>query len=190
MNEEELTNLWKADQTAPTIDFAALQKSLNIWHDKLRRKVKIEIVIQSAATAISLIPALFLPKMIFASLFVVILGVWYVRELRGLYKENTSNYLDIKHSLEVKIVAFKQFIRRTRFVMYVFSPLIIPALFYGLNIFNSPMITTTELARSLLIFFIIYEILTFIATEIYFKILYTPALNELKNLLRQLESDE
>jgi len=191
MNEEELTNLWKADQTAPTIDFAALQKSLNIWHDKLRRKVKIEIVIQSAATAISLIPALFLPKMMFASLFAVILGVWYVRELRGLYKEeNTPNYLDIKHSLNVKILAFKQFIRRTRFVMYVFSPLIIPALFYGLNIFNNPLITTTELVRSLLIFFIIYETLTFIATEIYFKVLYTPALNELKNLLRQLESDE
>lgn len=191
MNEDELKNLWKTDQTAPKIDFTALQKSLDIWHDKLRRKVKIEIVIQGAGTAVSLIPAFFLPKMIFACLFVLILGIWYVRELRGLYKEETAeNQLDIKHSLNVKIRTLKQFIRRTRFVMYVFTPLIIPALFYGLSIFNNPSITTKELMRSLFIFFIIYEILTFIATEIYFKILYTSALNELKNLLRQLESDE
>lgn len=191
MNEEELKNLWKADPTEPTIDFAAFQKSLDVWHDKLRRKVKIEIVIQGAVTAISLIPAFFLPKMIFASLFVLILGIWYVRELRGLYKEETpENQLDIKHSLNAKILTFKKFIRRTRFVMYVFTPLIIPALFYGLNIFNNLLITNIELIRSLFIFFIIYEILTFIATEIYFKILYKPALNELKNLLRQLESDE
>ena len=191
MNEEELKNLWKADRTEPTIDFAALEKSLNVWRDKLRRKVKIEIVIQSAAAAISLIPVFFFPKMILASLFVLILGIWYIRELRGLYKvETAENYLNIKHSLNAKILTFKQFIRRTRFVMYAFTPLIIPALFYGLGIYNNPSITTKELTRSLVIFLIIYEILTFTATEIYFKVLYTSALNELKNLLRQLEPDE
>lgn len=191
MNEEELKNLWKTDRTAPRVNFAVLQKSLNVWHDKLRRKVKTEIVMQGAATAVSLIPAFFFPKMIFASLFVLILGVWYIRELRGLYKEETAeNYLDIKHSLNKKILTLKQFIRRTRFAMYVFTPLIIPALFYGLNVFNNPSIAVTELIRSLSIFFIIYEIITFIATEIYFKILYTPALKELENLARQLDSDE
>jgi hypothetical protein len=29
MNEEELKNLWQADRTAPTIDFAALQETLD-----------------------------------------------------------------------------------------------------------------------------------------------------------------
>lgn len=36
----------------------------------------------------------------------------------------------------------------------------------------------------------LYEILTFAATEIYFKILYAPAFIELEDLRRQLDSSE
>lgn len=189
MNEEELKNLWQADDAAPTIDFNAFQKSLTAWQNKLRRKVRIDIWAQSIAAGLTLIPLFFYPKMIFASLMVIILGVWYVRELRGLYKLETNEFDDItvKNSLNAKILTMKIYFRHTRIAMYVFTPLIIPALFYGLNILNNPSITAYELIRSLSVFFIIYELLTFTATEIYFKVLYTPALNELKNLLRQLD---
>lgn len=191
MNEEELKNLWQTDADAPTIDFARLQKSLNVWHAKLRRKVKIEIVIQGAATAISLIPVFFFPKMIFASSLVLIIGIWYIRELRGLYKEETDeNRLDIKRSLDAKILTMKRFFRRTRIAMYVFSPLILLAAYYGLNSYTNHSATVKNLLFTIIRTFFAYEILTFIATEIYFKILYAPALVELKKLRRQLDFDE
>ncbi len=192
MNEEELKKIWQADQTVPEIDFAKLQKSLNIWHDKLRRKVRIDVWAQGITAALTLIPVFFYPKMIFLALLGIVLGVWYIRELRGLYKPENSeaNYVGVKQSLNMKILTMKNYFRRTRIVMYVFSPLAIPAFFYGLGSLDTPSITFAEWIFSLTKLVVIYEILIVIATEIYFKILYTPALNELKNLLRQLESNE
>jgi len=192
MNEKELRKIWQADQTAPTIDFAALHKSLNVWRDKLRRKVRVDIWAQGIAAAITVISVFFYPKMIFLALLCIILGIWYIRQLRGLYKLETSeaNEGGLKQSLNMKILTIKNYFRQTRIAMYVFSPLAIPAFFYGLGSLGKPSVSFAEGVYSLIKLLVISEILIIIATEIYFKILYTPALNELKNLLRQLESDE
>jgi hypothetical protein len=195
MNEEELKKLWKADQTAPTIDFAAFQKSLIVWQNKLRRKAGIDIWAQSIAAGLFLIPVFFYPRLIFAFVLVVILTVWYVRELRRLSNLETSeaDYAVVKHSLNAKIQTMKSYFRRTRFVMYVLTPLIFHGAAYGMGIYDKPPTEpadwTSLMIKSIIFSTTLYEILTFIATEIYFKILYTPALNELKNLLRQLDSD-
>lgn len=190
MNEEELKSLWQADQAAPTIDFAKLQKSLSVWHDKLRRKVKIEIWLQGATVVLTFIPVFFYPKLIFFALFIAVLGVWYIPELRKLYQRENDKKGDVKNSLSMKILTMQRYFRRTRIVMYVFTPLAIPAVFYGLGFFDKPSATFSDLMFSLIKPLIIYEVLTIIATEIYFAILYTPALNELKNLLRQLDFNE
>jgi len=192
MNEEELKKLWKADQTAPTIDFAIFQKSLIAWQNKLRRKAGIDIWVQSIITVLVLVSVYFYPKMIFLGLYTVVLCIWYVRELRRLYKPEISEVNDfaVRHSLNAKIQTMKNYFRRTRVVTYLSVLLVLPAAYYGLNIFDNPSITTSDIIRSLIFTLILCEILIVIVTEIYFAILYTPALNELKKLLRQLDANE
>jgi len=196
MNEEELKELWQADQTAPTIDFAAFQKSLIAWQNKLRRRAGIDIWTQSILTGLFIIPVFFHPRLIFAFVLGVILTVWYVRELRQLsnLENSEADYAVVKHSLDAKIQTMKSYFRRTRFVMYVLTPLIFHVAVYGMGIYDKPPTEpadwTSLVIKSIIFSTTLYEILTFIATEIYFKILYTPALNELKNLVRQLDSDQ
>jgi RNA polymerase sigma factor (sigma-70 family) len=196
MNEEELKELWQADRTAPTIDFAAFQKLLMVWQNKLRRKARIDIWAQSIATGLYLIPVFFYPRLIFAYVLVVILAVWYVRELRRLsnLENSEADYAVVRYSLNAKIQTMKSYFRRTRFVMYVLTPLIFHVAGYGMGGYDKPPTEpadwTSLLIKSIIFSTTLYEILTFIATEIYFKILYTPALNELKNLVRQLDAHE
>lgn len=195
MNEEELKQLWKTDQIAPTIDFAAFQRSLIAWQNKLRRRAGIDIWAQSMLAGLCLIPVFFFPRLIFAFILIVIITVWYVRELRRLSQlENSeADYAVVKHSLDAKIQTMKRYFRRTRFVMYVLTPLIVHAAASGMGVYDKPPTEpadwTSLVIRSIIFTTTLYEILTVIGTEIYFKILYTPSLNELKNLLRQLDSD-
>jgi len=192
MNEEELKKIWEADQSAPTIDFAMLQKLSTAWHDKLRRKVRVDIWVQSITAGLTLIPVFFYPRMIFAVVLVVVLGIWYVRELRVLYKrEGTdTDQIAVKDSLKAKILTMKNYFRRTRFVVYVLCPVIVPAAFYGMGFFDKPGVALTDWAFWMIKILAIYETGVIVGTEIYFKIIYTPALNDLKTLLRQLDSDE
>lgn len=191
MNEEELRSIWTADQTVPTIDFEVLQKALNSWQDKLRRKIRIDIWTQSITAVATLIPIFFFPKLIFASVMVFILGIWYVRELRRLSipEETKAGYTAVKDSLNAKIATMKSYFRRTRFVIYVLCLPIVPAAFYGVGMFD-PSAPVASWAFWLFIILIIYEIGVIIGTELYFKIIYTPALNELKSLRGQLELNE
>jgi hypothetical protein len=195
MNEEELKQLWKTDQTAPTIDFTAFQKSLIALQSKLRRKAGIDIWAQSIFAGLSIIPVFFYPRLIFAFVLIVIITVWYVWELRRLsnLENSEADYAVVKYSLSSKIQTMKSYFRRTRFVMYVLTPLIFHAAVYGMGIYDKPPTApadwTSLVIKSIIFSTTLYEILTIIGTEIYFKILYTPALNELKDLLRQLDSD-
>ena len=192
MNEDELKSLWQTDQTAPKINFGQFQILLKAWNGKLRRKVVVDIWMQIIATVLTVILVFFLPKMFILALMTVIICIWYVRELRGLYKLDSgeTNHIGVKKLLETKIQTMKNYFRRTRIVMYIIMPFVIPAAFYGIGIFDKPSANFADSASLIIDFLLIYEIMVFIATEIYFKILYTPALNELKNLLRQLNTEE
>lgn len=191
MNEEELKNLWKTEQIAPTIDFARVEKLSNDWQKRLRRKVIVDIWAQVSATVIGVLLFLFYPGLLFFSLTVIALGIWYVRELRGLYKTESgeSGHLPVRDLLNLKIRTFENYFRRTRFVMYALTPLMIASALYGLGFFTFSSIVNGEKIVFLIACLAGYEVIAFGLTEIYFKMLYTPALNELKNLLEQLESE-
>ena len=192
MNEENLKNLWQAEGNAPTIDFARVEKLSKDWRKRLRRKVTIEIWVQISATIATIISVFFYPKLIFLSLIAIALCLWYVPELRGLYKTESGepDHLPAKDFLILKVRIMKNFFRRTRIVTYGVVPLALPVAYYGLNILDNLSITTSGFIRSLIFTLIICQILIVIVTEIYFKILYKPALKELKNLLQQLDSEE
>ena len=143
MNEEELKKLWQSEQTAPMIDFAELQKSLNIWHDQLRRKVKIDIWAQGVTVALCFIPVFFYPKFIFFALVMLILGIWYIPELRKLYKYENVETGNVKESLNAKISTMQNYFRRTRIAMYVFRRLQCPQSFMCFTILINFSILST-----------------------------------------------
>jgi len=189
MNEDELKKIWQTDKAAPTIDFTALQKSLNAWHDKLRRKVRIEIRVQNATIALTFVPVFFYPKLIFFALAVATLGAWYIPELRKLYKTETIENDDVRQSLNRKILTMKRYFRRTRIALYVLSPPLVPIAFYGLNFFETDSIIGTIGLIRMIFLTAISEAGIIIGNEIYFAVAYKPSFNELKDLLRQLDSD-
>ena len=60
----------------------------------------------------------------------LILGIWYIPELRKLYKYENVETGNVKESLNAKISTMQNYFRRTRIAMYVFSPVAMPAIFY------------------------------------------------------------
>lgn len=192
MNEEELKQIWKADQTAPQIDFAGLQKLSDDWHGKLRRKARADAWAQGITTVACLVPVFFYPRLIFASILVFILGVWYVRELRGLYKDRSFEIesIAVSQSIKAKIETLKRYFWRTRIGVYFVLPLALIAAYYGIGTFDDPSVTFTNWAIWLTKMVIIAEVAAVISCEIYFMILYKPALKELENLQSQLDSNE
>ena len=79
MNEEELRDLWKTEVKIPEINIAKLQKVSDDWYKRLRRKARIDVWAQGLTTAACCIPVFFYPRLIFAAVLVLILGIWYVR---------------------------------------------------------------------------------------------------------------
>lgn len=191
MNEEELKNLWQTDRQTPTIDFARMKNLSNDWQVRLRRKARVDAWMQSAAAIIFLLPVFYNPKMIFASVPVLLLGVWYVRELRRLYRMEIgeTDEFAVKQFLEAKIETLKNYFRRTRIVIYTLTPLILISAYYAYGRLDQSSATFPgwiSLVKTL----ITSETAVVVCLEIYFRILYAPALNELKNLLRQLDFKE
>ncbi len=189
MNELELKKLWQTAQSAPTINFERVEKTSNDIQNRLRRKVKIEVWVQIAATAATIIPVFFFPKMIFVALFAIAMTVWYVPELRKLYQPESSEAvsLPVKDLLILKIQTMKNFFRRTRFVMYVFAPFTYPLMLFGLGNFENSTKSISTIILANVITVIITEIAIILLTEWYFKVLYKPVLEEWENLLYELE---
>ena len=189
MNEEELKTLWQTESTAPTIDFERVEKTSSDIQNRLRRKVKIEIWVQIAATVAAIIPVFFYPKMVFVALFAIALCVWYVPELRKLYQPESgeSARLSVKDLLILKIRTMKDFFRRTRFVMYVLTPFIYPFVEYGLGAYENSAKSIAVTVGLTAVTMIIFDIAIIVMTELYFKILYKPVLTEWENLLYELE---
>ena len=109
MNEKDLKNLWQSGQTAPEIDFVAAEKLLSVIQNRLSRNIRIEIWLQITVTASAIIPVFVLPRLIFFSVLLIVLCVWYVRELRTLYKPQggTSETLPVKNLLLLKSAPLK-----------------------------------------------------------------------------------
>ena len=191
MNEHELKQIWIEGEPVPVIDAEKLRSSLTKWSSKLHRKLRVDMWLQGVTAALTLVPVFFYPRLIFASLMAVALGIWYVCELRrldmaGIYDAASDS---VKKSLTAKMSAMRSYFYRTRIVLYVICPLILPAAFYGTGFFDTSSIPLTRWALWLLKNFAIYEVLVILGTELYFKITYSQSFLTLKTLVGQMEGE-
>ncbi len=192
MNENELKQLWQDEQTAPKIDFAVLIKHLDKWRAKLRKKAMIDTWIQVAGAGILVGLALYNAKLIALSVFCVAIVIWYVRDLRAFYNVDDTelNSTDLKRSLNLKKAKMTGYFLRTRILMYAVMPLSVPLIFYAFGSFDPPSIKVWHWTFSLVESLIGFEIISIVATEIGFALTYGPALKELKELLKELDSNQ
>lgn len=86
-------------------------------------------------------PVFFYPRLIFAAVLGFILGVWYVRELNGLYKDGKFQVesIAVSQSIKAKIETLKRYFWRTRIAVYVFMPLTLIAAYYGIGTFDNEL---------------------------------------------------
>lgn len=192
MNEEELKEIWQADRTAPAIDFAAFRTTLSIWHDKLRRKIRIDIGVQFVGTAVVLAVVWFYPKLFFLFWASVALAAWYIWEILRLDRreKEPADARSVKQFLSDRLLAMKSFMRRARVVLYLLPTILIFAAYYLSGFFRDFSMTAWEWFVALMTPIAIGEILSVVLTELYFKFFYASAIKELKDLLRQLDAVE
>lgn len=191
MNEEELKSIWNADQSEPAISYARLQTSLQHWNDGTRRKVQIETWVQIATVVLNFVPAIFYPKWIIFSLGVAVLGIWYIPELRRFSKLETAELSDdVQRTLDLKILTMRRYFRRTRIALYACSPLLVPAALYGIGYFDDQEASLTARVLWTVLLTLICEAAIVVLNEIFFFVVYKPALKELENLSQQLKLDQ
>ena len=193
MNEEELKTIWQNDKLSSTISSAELKALADQLQIKLRRNARIDAWVQACTTAACFIPVLFYPRLIFAALLALILGIWYVRKIREFYKD--GHFLEpdratVSKSINAKIENLKSFFWQTRIAVYIFVPLMLTATYYGIGAFDNPTVSFERRFTSLTKLILIAEILSVICCEIYFWVAYKPALKKLKEILQQLDSPD
>lgn len=190
MNDEELKTIWQTESNISTVDTARLGKLSDDWERKWSRKARIDAWVQGVTTAACLVPVFFYPRLIFAAVLVVILGVWYVRDLRRLYKSwgLEPESVSVRESTMGKIEYLSRFLWRTRIVVYIAVPVTLLLTYFGLGFFDDAGISSERWVNRLAIILPIAEILTIIFCEVYFLVLYRPALKELREISRQLDS--
>ena len=187
MNEEELKQIWNKDKAAvaPAIDFEAVQKNMSGWEGKLRRKIKIDIITNAAAYLL-LIPAVFYyPEILYLAPLMILVWVWYLWETLRIYRQetNSSDSVNTKEYLETKKRLLENYISRTRYIIYISTPVSALVGIYMSGYFAEIWKTPLLLAAVL----IFVEILLVAIVEIYVLKIYMPSVNELKELLRQLD---
>jgi CDP-diglyceride synthetase len=191
MNEEELKDIWNADQSGPAISYAVLQTSLQHWNDGTRRKVQIETWVQIATVVLNFIPAIFYPKWIVFALGVAALGIWYIPELRRFSKPEMGELSgDVRQMLDLKILTMRRYFRHTRIALYAFAPMLVPAALYGIGYFDDNENSLTARVLWTVLLTLICEAAIVALNEIFFLVVYKPALKELENLSKQLKPDE
>ena len=191
MNEEDLKNIWQNDKLSTTINSAEIKTLADQLQIKLRRNARIDFWVQAVTTAACFIPVFFYPRLIFAAILGLILGIWYVRKIRGFY--TNGHFLEpdratVNESISAEIKNLKSFFWQTRIAVYIFVPLVLTATYYGIGAFDNPAVPYERRATSLIKLILIAEILSVIACEIYFWVAYKPAFKKLKEILRQLNS--
>ncbi len=191
MNEEELKDIWNADQSGPAISYAGLRTSLQQWNDGTRRKVQIETWVQIATVVLNFIPAIFYPKWIVFALGVAALGIWYIPELRRFSKPETGELSgDVRQMLDLKILTLRRYFRHTRIALYAFAPMLVPAAIYGIGYFDDQEASLTARVLWAVFLTLICETAIVVLNEIFFLVVYKPALKELESLSQQLRLDE
>lgn len=187
MNEEELKQIWNKDKVAvvPAIDFEAVQKNMRGFEGKLRRKIKIDISTNAAAYVLLIPAAVYYPEMLYLAPFMVLVWVWYLWETLRIYRQetNSTDSANTKDYLETKKRFLENYISRTRYIVYILTPISALSGIY-MSGFSPKIWQSLLLLAAILIF---AEILLAIIVEIYVRKVYMPSVNELKELLRELD---
>lgn len=188
MNEDELKEIWNDGGASPAIDFPRLQNLSDNADKKLRRNAKYDVLTQGSVLVLTCTSIYFYPKLVIALILLLSLGVWYIRELRklslgaGLHISSSS----VRERIKERIAQMNSYFWRTRIACTVFIPLISFATLYGMGMYDSWqkfIDRSGEFAK----FIIIAEIGVIVINEIYFRILYTPALKQLENILSEFD---
>ena len=187
MNEEELKQIWNKDKAAvaPAIDFEAVQKNMRGWEGKLRRKIKIDIISNVAAYVLLIPAAVYYPEILYLAPFMILIWVWYLWETLRIYRQetNSSESGSTKEYLETKKRFLENYISRTRYIVYISTPVSALGGIYMSGF--SPKIWQSLLILAAILIFV--EFLFVIVVEIYVRKVYMPSINELKELLSQLD---
>lgn len=189
MNEQELKEIWKSvdEEDLPIINFEEIQKEFVGWQSKLQRKIKIDIFL-NVLFYIVLIPVFIaFPKLIYLFPVIALVWIWYLWELLRIYRqEKLSSGLEYtKLYLEKKKTYLVNYIFRTRLFLYISTPFMVIATLYV----NGDLKLFRENPGYTFILLILLEISIIIMTEIYVRMVYSPSIKNLKNLLKQLESE-
>ena len=187
MNEEELKQIWNLDKAAvaPAIDFEAVKKNMRGWEAKLRRKIKIDIFTNAAVYVLLIPAAVYYPEVLYLAPFMVLIWIWYLWETLRIYRQetNSSESGSTKEYLETKKRFLENYISRTRYIVYILTPISALGGIY-MSGFSPKIWQSLLLLAAILIF---AEILLAIVVEIYVRKVYMPSVSELKELLSQLD---
>lgn len=191
MNEQELKNLWQTEQSAPTIDFARLQKILDGWQAHLRRRVTIDIVSQIGSVSVVLFMVWRYPKLFFVFIATVALAVWYIYSTLAFYRleKEMATEKNVRNLLGKKLSELRRHILLSRIIFYAAPIVLVPVSYYVYDVkFNGALIIGTG-AGAMISALILCEIVSIILTEVCLRIFYSAAVRELENLIDQLNSE-
>lgn len=203
MNEQELKQLWKQTETSdfPIINFEQIQKSIVSWHGKLRRKIELDFLLGILMLVIYLAFTFPVPYALYFLPFIIVIYFWYYRKLWLIYKSETQaqDIVNSREYFEEKVAKLSGFIRQNRILTFVSVPLLVFVSYYiGLSgnprtaeFMNFEYLSThPDLLYKPLIFCAVLTVAAIIGVEILLRIFYLPSLDRVRELLKQLESEE
>lgn len=188
MSDNELKEIWNGGEHSAVINFPILQRLSDKADAELRRNARNDALTQASAGILSVASIYFYPRMYIAVILVIILGVWYVRELRRLASGAEVNFggSTVRAAIAARMKEIRSYLWRTRIAVVISTPAILVAVYYGMGFLNSSQSITDQIGPIIKLI-VIAEIAVIVSTEIYFKILYTPALKQLQNVLDEFD---
>lgn len=189
MNEQELKEIWKTtdSQNLPEIDFEAVKQNIAGWHIKLRRRIKIDVLI-NVLFYITIIPAFIaFPKVLYFAPLVLIIWIWYLWELLRIYKHQTASAdgENTKEFFEIKSRLLTDYIWRTRVIAYSTTPFLAIATL----LVNATFKNLLENSAEVFLLMFVLEILVLAIIEIHIRLVYFPSIKKSRELIKQLESE-
>ncbi len=203
MNEQELKEIWKSVDTEdlPTVNFEHVQKNMIGWHGKLRRKIELDFLLGVLILVIYLGLAIPFPYALYLLPFIVVTYLWYYRKLWLIYQSETQvqDIINTRKYFEDKATKLNGFIRENRILALFFLPPFVLVSYY-VSLSGNPRTTKymeyeylsahPDLIYTSLIFCAILTVGAIIGVEILLRIFYLPSLDRVKELIKQLDSEE
>lgn len=202
MNEEALKEIWNTDKAAgaqataaiAARDFNRVEQDIRGWQQKLRRKIKLDVLFNVLAYVL-LFPLVLLTRLVFllpvilyTSPLLLLVWIWYLWENIRIYRDktNSAEAVSTRAYLAHKKNSIEGYIRRSRLIIYIATPFSLLAGMYASGNFQVVFGSPAALALILLA----AEILLLLMVEIWVRKVHAPTLRELKDLLRQLDDEE